>query len=381
MVICDRGDTARVAKGDAVKQAGGAGMILANTAESGEELIADSHLIPATMVGQTAADQIRDYVSSAPNPTATIKFKGTVIGPSPSAPRVAAFSSRGPSHLTPEILKPDVIAPGVNILAGWTGSSAPTDLEIDPRRVKFNIISGTSMSCPHVSGLAALLRNAYPNWSPAAVKSALMTTAYNLDNSGKNFTDLATGKQSSPFVHGSGHVDPNRALNPGLVYDIDTSDYIAFLCSIGYDSKKIAIFLKESATVDCGAKNLSTPGNLNYPSFSVVFESGKNVVKYTRVVKNVGSSADAVYQVSVKSPLNVDVSVSPSKLEFSAEKQTLSYEIVFTSNSGTYLTGKKPILGTSSFGSIEWSDGSHRVRSPIAVRWIEGTQQHFVASI
>lgn len=157
MVICDRGDNARVAKGDAVKQAGGAGMILANTAESGEELIADSHLIPATMVGQTAGDQIRDYVSSVPNPTAKIMFRGTIIGPSPSAPRVAAFSSRGPNHLTPEILKPDVIAPGVNILAGWTGSAAPTDLDIDPRRVKFNIISGTSMSCPHVSGLAALL--------------------------------------------------------------------------------------------------------------------------------------------------------------------------------------------------------------------------------
>ncbi|KMT04811.1 hypothetical protein BVRB_7g169820 [Beta vulgaris subsp. vulgaris] len=382
MVICDRGDTARVAKGDAVKQAGGVGMILANTAESGEELIADSHLIPATMVGQIAGDQIRDYVSAVPNPTATIRFKGTVIGPSPSAPRVAAFSSRGPNHLTPEILKPDVIAPGVNILAGWTGSAAPTDLEIDPRRVQFNIISGTSMSCPHVSGLAALLRNAYPSWSPAAVKSALMTTAYYLDNSGKNITDLATGKQSSPFVHGSGHVDPNKALNPGLVYDINANDYISLLCAMGYNSTRIAIFLKEPTTIDCAAKNLSTAGNLNYPSFSVVFESGKNVVKYTRVVKNVGSSADAVYEVSVNAPLNVDVSVSPRKLEFSADKQTLSYEISFTSISETYLTGKvKPILGTSSFGSIEWSDGSHRVRSPIAVRWVEGTQQHFIASI
>ncbi|CAO2824700.1 unnamed protein product [Amaranthus hypochondriacus] len=380
MVICDRGDNARVAKGDAVKQAGGAGMILANTAESGEELIADSHLIPATMVGQTAGDQIRDYVSSVPNPTAKIMFRGTIIGPSPSAPRVAAFSSRGPNHLTPEILKPDVIAPGVNILAGWTGSAAPTDLDIDPRRVKFNIISGTSMSCPHVSGLAALLRNAYPNWSSAAIKSALMTTAYYLDNSGKNITDLATGEQSSPFVHGSGHVDPNRALNPGLVYDIDIGDYIAFLCAIGYDPKKIAIFLKEAVTIDCNAKNMTTHGNLNYPSFSVVFEFGKTVVKYTRVVKNIGSSADAVYEVRVHAPPNVDVSVSPSKLEFSAEKQKLSYEIVFTSISGNHLTNK-PVLGTSSFGSIEWSDGNHRVRSPIAVRWIEGTRQHFISSI
>ncbi|GMH17573.1 hypothetical protein Nepgr_019414 [Nepenthes gracilis] len=214
MVICDRGGNARVVKGYAVKLAGGLGMILANTADSGEELIADSHLIPATMVGQIAGDKIKGYVVSDPNPTATINFRGTAIGSFPPAPKVAAFSSRGPNHLTPEILKPDLIAPGVNILAGWTGFTAPTDLDIDPRRVEFNIISGTSMSCPHVSGLAALLRKAHPSWSPAAIKSALMTTAYYLDNSGNNITDLATGEQSSPFVHGSGHVNPNRALDP-----------------------------------------------------------------------------------------------------------------------------------------------------------------------
>uniref|UniRef100_A0A803KR05 Uncharacterized protein n=1 Tax=Chenopodium quinoa TaxID=63459 RepID=A0A803KR05_CHEQI len=333
MVICDRGGASgRVAKDEVVKQAGGVAMILTNTAESGEELIADSHIIPATLVGQSAGDQIKDYVSSVPNPTATIKFKGTVTGPSPSAPRVAAFSSRGPNRVTPEILKPDVIGPGVNILAGWTGAVGSSGLKkIDQRRVEFNVMSGTSMSCPHISGLAALLRNTYPSWCPAAVKSALMTTAYYLDNSKKNFTDLATGKQSSEFVHGSGHVDPNKALNPGLVYDIDVRDYIAFLCSIRYGSKDIAIFLKDPATIDCGANNLSSPGNLNYPSFSVVFESGKTMVKYTRVVKNVGALINAVYNVTVNKPLNVDVSVSPRKLNFSAKKQKLSYDIIFTS--------------------------------------------------
>ncbi|KAE8818069.1 subtilisin protease [Hordeum vulgare] len=138
-------------------------MILANTEESGEELIADSHLIRATMVGQKFGDKIRHYVKTDPSPTATIVFHDTVIGKSPSAPCVAAFSSRGPQYRTAEILKPDVTAPGVNILAAWTGEASPTDLEIDPRHVPFNIISGTSMSCPHVSGLAALLRQAHPD--------------------------------------------------------------------------------------------------------------------------------------------------------------------------------------------------------------------------
>ncbi|XP_052182885.1 subtilisin-like protease SBT1.4 [Diospyros lotus] len=369
IVICDRGGNARVAKGAAVKSAGGVGMIMANTEESGEELIADSHLIPATMVGQIAGDKVRAYVKSDPAPTATISFRGTVIGSSPSAPRVAAFSSRGPNLRTAEILKPDVIAPGVNILAGWTGFVGPTDLDIDPRRVEFNIISGTSMSCPHVSGLAALLRKAYPDWSPAAIKSALMTTAYSLDNNGLNITDLATGGQSTPFIHGAGHVDPNRALNPGLVYDIEVSDYVAFLCAIGYDARRIAVFVKDPATVDCGARGLATPGDLNYPSFSVVFDSDRRMVKYKRVVKNVGSSANAIYEAKVAAPPSVEVSVSPSKLAFSEENQKLAYEITFTST----MASDKLSVASEGFGSVEWTDGTHRVRSPIAVTWRQGS--------
>ncbi|KAL9157111.1 hypothetical protein ABFS82_09G124000 [Erythranthe guttata] len=370
IVICDRGGNARAEKGNAVHQAGGAGMILANLADSAEELLADAHFIPATMVGEIAGNKIRAYVKSDPNPTATITFKGTVISTSPPAPRVASFSSRGPNYRTAEILKPDVIAPGVNILAGWTGYVGPTDLESDSRRVAFNIISGTSMSCPHVSGLAALLRKAHPKWSPAAIKSALMTSAYNLDNTGANITDLATGAESTPFVHGAGHVDPNRAVDPGLVYDLDTTDYIAFLCTIGYDSRRISVFTKDASSVDCDKLGFKTPGNLNYPSFSVVFYGEESVVKYNRTVTNVGSEVDAVYEVRVGAPPGVEVSVSPSKLVFSETEDKLSYEVTFKSSSSA--SSGLEIVGSakSSFGSIEWSDGgSHLVRSPIAAVW------------
>lgn len=365
IVVCDRGVNARVEKGSAVKLAGGLGMIMANTEGSGEELLADAHLVAATMVGQIAADKIREYIRSSQYPTATIEFKGTVIGGSPAAPQVASFSSRGPNYVTSEILKPDVIAPGVNILAGWTGKVGPTDLDFDTRRVEFNIISGTSMSCPHVSGIAALLRKAYPNWSPAAIKSALMTTAYDVDNSGEKIKDLGTGKESNPFVHGAGHVDPNRALNPGLVYDLNSNDYLSFLCSIGYDAKKIQIFTREPTSFDVCEKRekLVSPGNLNYPSFSVVFGVNNGLVKYKRVVTNVGGYVDAVYTVKVNSPFGVDVSVSPSKLVFSGENKTQAFEITFA---------RVGYGGSQSFGSIEWSDGSHIVRSPIAVRWSNG---------
>lgn len=117
-----------------------------------------------------------------------------------------------------------MIAPGVNILAGWTGKVGPARLESDTRHVNFNIISGTSMSCQHVSGLAA-----HPKWSPAAIKSALMTTTYTSYNNGN--IDVATGLPSTPFDHG--------ALDPGLVYDATVNDYIDFLCALNYTSDQI----------------------------------------------------------------------------------------------------------------------------------------------
>ena len=138
IVICERGGNPRVEKGLVVKLAGGAGMILANSEAYGEELVADSHLLPAASLGQKSSEILKNYVSSSPNPTAKIAFLGTHLQVQPS-PVVAAFSSRGPNALTPKILKPDLIAPGVNILAGWTGAVGPTGLTVDTRHVLFHL--------------------------------------------------------------------------------------------------------------------------------------------------------------------------------------------------------------------------------------------------
>eukprot|EP00249_Psilotum_nudum_P004113 c17650_g4_i1 orf=932-2638(+) len=165
IVLCDRGINARVNKGMVVQQAGGMGMILANAQENGEELTADSHVLPAAIVGFKEGAEIKAYIANATIATANIAFAGTRLGIKP-APVMAAFSSRGPNPVTQEILKPDITAPGVNILAAWTGAIGPTGLSGDNRVVDFNIISGTSMSCPHASGLAALLKGAHPDWSP-----------------------------------------------------------------------------------------------------------------------------------------------------------------------------------------------------------------------
>jgi subtilisin family serine protease len=361
IVLCDPGVNARVEKGLAVKVAGGVGAILASTEAYGEQALSSPHIHPTTAVAFSYAEKIKKYISSQASPTATIVFHGTVIGSTPPSPQMASFSSRGPNFRAPEILKPDVTAPGVDILAAWTGANSPTELDVDTRRVQYNIISGTSMSCPHVSGVAALLRQARPEWSPAAVKSALMTTAYNADNAGGIIGDMSTGNASTPFARGAGHVDPNRAVDPGLVYDAGTEDYITFLCALGYTAKQVAVF---SSAANCSTRAVSSVGNHNYPAFSVVFTSSKSaVVTQRRVVRNVGSNASAMYRAKVSSPAGVRLTVNPEQLQFSAAHKTQEYNITFTQGPGS-------VTGKHTFGSIVWSDGEkHTVTSPITVTW------------
>ncbi|CAK7337783.1 unnamed protein product [Dovyalis caffra] len=358
IVLCDRGVNPRAQKGAVVKAAGGLGMILSNTDANGEELVADAHLLPATAVGEKNGDEIKDYLLSDPKPTVTILFEGTKVGIEPS-PVVAAFSSRGPNSITADILKPDMIAPGVNILAGWSGTVGPTGLATDSRRVDFNIISGTSMSCPHVSGLAALLKAAHPEWNPATIRSALMTTAYVTYTNGKKLEDIATGKDSTPFDHGAGHVDPVSALNPGLVYDLTADDYLNFLCALNYSATEINSLARRKFT--CDASKKYSVADLNYPSFAVNFgNGGPNVVKHTRTLTNVGPTGTYKVLVSLQSA-GVKVSVEPETLSFSQANEKKSYTVTFT--------GSSMPPNTNSFGRIEWSDGKQTVGSPIAVSW------------
>ncbi|XP_050214024.1 subtilisin-like protease SBT1.7 [Mercurialis annua] len=366
IVICDRGGNSRAQKGLEVKSVGGIGMILANTELYGDELVADAHLLPTAAVGQTSGDAIKRYASSDPRPTAAIAFGGTHLGVQPS-PVVAAFSSRGPNPITPAILKPDIIAPGVNILAGWTGAAAPTGLKDDKRRVNFNIISGTSMSCPHVSGLAALIKAAHQDWSPAAIRSALMTTAYTAYRDGKTILDISTGQPATPFDYGAGHVNPVAALDPGLVYDTTVEDYLAFLCALNYSAIQIKAATNRDFTCDKSKKySLS---DLNYPSFSVPFEtaSGKgggsgvtSTVKYTRTLTNVGTPSTYKVSVSTETP-SVKISVEPATLNFSKVNEKKSYTVTFTTTSMP--------SGTTNFARLEWSSGKHVVSSPIAFSW------------
>ncbi|KAG2579167.1 subtilisin-like protease SBT1.5 [Panicum virgatum] len=368
IVVCDRGVNSRAAKGDVVRRAGAVGMVLANGAFDGEGLVADYHVLPATAVGAAAGEKLRKYIASSTKQrpaTGTIVFEGTHLGVHP-APVVAAFSARGPNPQSPEILKPDLIAPGLNILAAWPSGVGPAGIPSDTRRTEFNILSGTSMACPHVSGLAA-----HPTWSPAAIKSALMTTAYVRDNRNGTMVDESTGAVAGAFDFGAGHVDPMRAMDPGLVYDIAPRDYVSFLCNLNYTEQNIRAITRRQA--DCrGARRAGHAGNLNYPSLSATFTAagGRSAATtmrthFIRTATNVGGGR-AVYRASVSAPAGCNVTVQPRQLAFRRDGQRLSFTVRVEA---AVAPGERMEPGSSEVrsGALTWSDGRHVVRSPIVV--------------
>ncbi|CAN4111675.1 unnamed protein product [Withania somnifera] len=362
IVVCEKGINGRAEKGEQVKIAGGAGMIMINRVEEGDELYADAHVLPATSLGASAGIAIKNYINLTKTATASIKFVGTVYGN--RAPIVAAFSSRGPSIAGPDIIKPDVTAPGVDILAAWPPNISPSMLKRDKRSVQFNILSGTSMSCPHVSGLAALLKSVHRDWSPAAIKSALMTTAYILDKERTPIADAVseTSMPATPLTFGSGHVDPERASDPGLIYDISTEDYLHYICSLNYNSTQIALLLRENYTCPT-SHSFQLPGDLNYPSFAVLIDSkGQHLIQtFKRTVTNVGTPR-STYMVQVEAPYEVSVSVKPKVLKFQKKGQKLRYKVRIVAR-------EKRSPGDSIFGSLIWISRTHVVRSPIAITW------------
>ncbi|XP_073004529.1 subtilisin-like protease SBT5.3 [Typha latifolia] len=353
IVVCLRGINARVEKGEAVRQAGGVGMVLANDHTTGNEIIADAHVLPATHISYSDGLVLFSYLESTISPIGYITKATTEFDIKP-APFMAAFSSQGPNTVNPEILKPDITAPGVSVIAAFSGAAAPTGLMFDTRRVKFNSISGTSMSCPHISGVVGLLRTLHPDWSPSAIKSAIMTSARTQDNKKQPMSNSSFIK-ATPFSYGSGHVWPNRAMDPGLVYDLKTVDYLNFLCSLGYNSTQIATL--NVYPYQCPSKRVELQ-DLNYPS--IIIPNLSNSTTIIRTVKNVGSPG--TYTVRVRPPRGVKVTVKPSTLTFNkvGEEKKFRVKLKVEEDYGT----EKDYV----FGSLVWSDGKHNVRSPLGVR-------------
>ncbi|PHT90114.1 hypothetical protein T459_05227 [Capsicum annuum] len=327
-----------------VKRAGGVAAILGNTFN---EIQVTPFLDPTTVVFSYSLTTIQKYIETEKNPMATLLPGNTLIGTKP-APVMAPFTSKGPNRVDPNILKPDITAPGFNILAAWSEASSPLKIPEDHRVVKYNMNSGTSMSCPHVSAVIALLKSIHPDWSSAAIRSALMTTSTINNVVGRPITN-STGSDANPFEYGAGHFRPSRAVDPGLVYDATYTDYLLYLCSqnISLDS-----------SLSCPEK-VPAASNLNYPSLAIANIRGSTRT-VRRVVTNVGK-ANSTYFLAVRSPPGYVVDIVPKTLRFSKLGEKHSFNITVRAQSSIE---KRNVF---SFGWYTWSDGVHVVRSPIAV--------------
>ncbi|PIA58362.1 hypothetical protein AQUCO_00500349v1 [Aquilegia coerulea] len=350
ILVCLRGINARVDKGQQAALAGAVGMILANDVLTGNEILADAHVLPTSHISYTDGLAVFKYINSTKSPMAYMTRARTQLDTKP-APFMASFSSKGPNTITPEILKPDITAPGVSIIAAYTQAIGPTGQKYDKRRVLFNSESGTSMSCPHISGIAGLLKTLHPDWSPSAIKSAIMTTARTRDNDIQPMLN-ASYQKATPFSYGAGHVWPNRAMDPGLVYDLTSNDYLNFLCSLGYNGTQILLF--SEGPYKC-PKSYSLL-NFNYPSITVPSLVGS--VTVTRTVRNVGSPG--TYKALIHRPKGISMLVKPNILTFS----TVGEEKTF----GVTLKVKKAASTDYVFGTLTWTDGKHQVKSPIVVK-------------
>ncbi|ESQ34780.1 hypothetical protein EUTSA_v10006858mg [Eutrema salsugineum] len=362
IVVCDNdvGNQVIQWKSEEVKRLGGTGMIIIDDKSLDLSYIDPSFLV--TIVKPVDGLRIMSYINSTREPIATIMPTRSRTGHM-LAPSIPSFSSRGPYLLTRSLLKPDIAAPGVNILGSWPIGDINAAPEGKPPPL-VNIESGTSMSCPHVSGIAARLKSENPSWSPAAIRSAIMTTAVQKTNTGSHIT-TETGAKATPYDFGAGQVTIFGPSSPGLFYETNQTDYLNFLCYYGFNSDQVRkISNRKPQGFTCPEQsNRGDISNINYPSISISNFNGEESRRVRRRLTNVASrligDEDTVYTVSIDAPKGLRVRVTPRRLHFRKIGDTLSYQAIFSSSTST--------LKEDAFGSITWSNGMYSVRSPFAV--------------
>ncbi|KAG8366302.1 hypothetical protein BUALT_Bualt17G0062200 [Buddleja alternifolia] len=299
--------------------------------------------MPASALSTEGMELVQSYINSTNASKANISSSESIQNK--DAPLVASFSSKGPNPIIPDILKPDITAPGVEILAAYSPVAPVTNFASDKRSVKYKILSGTSMACPHVAGAAAYVKSVHPDWSPSAIKSALMTTAWRMD---------PTKHKDAEFSYGAGHINPVNATNPGLVYETSKEDYTKMLCDIGYANEIVQKLFKDDK-ISCIE---ATKKDLNYPSMTIqVTEGAPLLVKFTRTVTNVGL-ANSTYTAEITKTSDCNITVEPNTLSFKEANEKQSFVVTVKGD-----LGMKSMISAS----LVWSDGVHFVRSPIVV--------------
>jgi subtilisin family serine protease len=314
IVVCDRGTYGRVAKGNNVKAGGAGGYVLANDQASGDSLVGDAFVLPGVAVTYKDGIALKQWLATAGDHSGTIA--GATLDLSPAnGDQMASFSSRGPDKSDPAVLKPDVAAPGVDILAAINGPATVGDAE-------YGILSGTSMATPHITGAAALVRALHNSWTPAEIQSALMM-------SGKTSVTEG-GKAVGPFARGAGRADLTRAALVGLVMNETSANYTAADPATGGD-----------------------PSTLNVPSLAGT--GCQATCSWTRTVTNalVGSTT---WNVTTTKPKGMTLTVSPATFTLApgqSQKLTITAD-VSKLGVGQWVDGEVRFVGGSSTPALHW---------------------------
>ncbi|CAN0854446.1 Subtilisin-like protease SBT4.4 [Linum grandiflorum] len=303
--------------------------------------------LPGTALDTRFYLAVDAYRRSTLNPVVKILKSETVTDP--GAPVVATFSCRGPNVM------PDVSAPGVDILAGWSPAASPNDVPYDHRTNNFNVMYGTSMSCPHVAGIAAYIKFLHPNWSPSAIKSAIMTTAAPMH-------PVTARSFDAEFAYGSGQLNPANASNPGLVYETSPIDDVNLLCNLGYSTAKVRSITGDKTRTCTGRPDPAAINDFNYPSITAALQP-KSVasfsIRFTRTVTNVGSE-NSTYKARVVGGKGLKIEVTPAVLSFGCLDEKMSFNVTVSGGD----VQEKGFFGSA---ALIWSDGMHSVRSPVVI--------------
>ncbi|XP_020256200.1 subtilisin-like protease SBT2.3 isoform X3 [Asparagus officinalis] len=266
---------------------------------------------------------------------------------SSSAPKVMYYSARGPDPednliANADILKPNLIAPGNSIWGAWSSLGADS---AEFQGESFAMISGTSMAAPHIAGLAALIKQKFPNFSPSAIASALSTTATVNDKQGGPIMaqraysnpDLSQSP-ATPFDMGSGFVNATAALDPGLIFDLSFDDFFSFLCGINGSAPVVLNY----TGLSCNVSNMNG-SDLNLPSITVAVLNQSRTI--TRTVTNIAN--DEIYGVSWSPPYGVSVSITPKKFSIaSGQMQNLTVVLNATLNNSSPSYGRVGLYGS-----------------------------------
>ncbi|WP_295997460.1 S8 family peptidase [Rugamonas sp.] len=355
IVVCDRGQNVLVNKVANAKLAGAVGVILVNVAGGATTLPSQSYALSTLHLLLADGLTLKSYVAGG-HASAALGDVTMRIDPGAPAPMMSDSSSRGPSVTDASILKPDLAAPGTDVLAGVSADLTPAQRDavaggaVAPR-VDWAFYTGTSMATPHVTGMGAVLKQRHPDWSPAAIKSALMTTAFDTVPDGLSggvpWDSSALNSGQLPWGQGAGQAAPSSAADPGLVYDAGEDDYIRFLCGEGSPAY---------SADTCQSLGSTAAYNLNLPSLTADRVLGS--LTLNRTVTNVGGSA-ATYTAVATLP-GFAVVVQPAVLTL-APGASAAFSVKLTRTTAD--------VDSWDYGSLVWSDGAgHKVRSPLTAR-------------